>query len=53
MFYLGDAVNSGERCPVTGIWRSEDGTTDATFVQGGRMPNHNGAPTKWTLMLHA
>ncbi len=53
MVYLGDMVGSGERCPVTGIWRSEDGSKDATFMQGGRMPCHNAAPTKWKLVLYA
>ncbi len=52
MFYLGDTVGSGERCPVTGIWRSEDGTAEATVMQGGRMPYHDGDPMKWTLVLY-
>jgi hypothetical protein len=47
-------AGTGEKCPVSGIWKSKDSKpTSAPIAKGNRMPPHNGKGVKWKLVKPA
>lgn len=51
---LGTRARTGERCPESGVWKSEDNpSTTAPIAQGNVMPPHNGRAVVWVLIQRA
>ncbi len=51
---VGTTARTGERCPESGIWKSQDvPSTTAPIAKGNVMPPHNGRAVTWQLTQHA
>jgi len=51
---IGTRVRTGEVCPESGVWRSDDyPSTTAPIAKGNRMPPHNGQAVYWVLVNYA
>ncbi len=51
---IGTKARTGETCPESGVWRSEDyPSTTAPISKGNTMPPHNGKAVTWTLIQYA
>ena len=51
---IGTTAKTGEKCPESGIWKSEDSpSTTAPIAKGNVMPPHNGKAVVWRLIQHA
>ncbi len=51
---IGTRVRTGEVCPESGVWRSDDyPSTTAPIAKGNRMPPHNGQAVYWVLVSYA
>lgn len=51
---IGTKCHTGEICPESGVWRSEDvPSTTAPIAKGNRMPPHNGKSVYWALIQYA
>jgi len=51
---LGTRVKTGETCPESGVWRSDDSpSTTAPISKGNTMPPHNYRSVYWTLVQYA
>ncbi|MBI1383358.1 MAG: hypothetical protein GC150_00390 [Rhizobiales bacterium] len=51
---LGTRRRTGEVCPESGVWRSDDSpSTTAPIAKGNRMPPHNNRAVFWILIQHA
>jgi hypothetical protein len=51
---LGTRAKTGETCPESGVWRSDDSpSTTAPISKGNTMPPHNNRAVYWTLIQYA
>ena len=51
---LGTKVRTGERCPESGVWESQDSKpTTAPIAKGNVMPPHGGSAVYWKLVQYA
>jgi hypothetical protein len=51
---IGTRAKTGEICPESGRWRSEDSpSTTAPIAKGNRMPPHGGKAVYWRLEAYA
>jgi hypothetical protein len=51
---IGTRAKTGETCPESGVWRSDDSpSTTAPISKGNTMPPHNGRAVEWVLIQHA
>ena len=51
---LGTTARTGERCPESGVWQSQDNPpTTAPIAVGNVMPPHNGKAVTWKLIRYA
>jgi hypothetical protein len=51
---IGTRVQTGEICPESGVWQSEDfPSTTAPIARGNVMPPHNGRAVYWRLVRYA
>lgn len=50
---LGTTARTGERCPESGVWKPQSGSTTAPIAKGNVMPPYNGGATTWTLIQYA
>ncbi|WP_255313694.1 hypothetical protein [Mycobacterium malmoense] len=51
---IGTTVRTGERCPQSGVWRSQDSpATTAPIAEGSTMPPRNGKAVDWRLAEYA
>lgn len=50
---IGKKSITGEKCPVSGIWRSESfGKTAVVLKQGEIMPTYRNRDVSWTMIQH-
>ena len=51
---IGTKKYTGETCPESGKWKSNDSpSTTAPIAKGNRIPPHNGKAVYWTLIEYA
>lgn len=51
---IGTTAKTGEKCPESGVWRSQDSSpTTAPIAKGNVMPPHNGKAVTWQLVQYA
>ncbi|MBL8517569.1 MAG: hypothetical protein SF172_04415 [Burkholderiales bacterium] len=51
---LGTTARTGESCPESGVWESQDSpSTTAPIAKGNTMPPHNGKAVTWKLIRYA
>lgn len=51
---LGTTRRTGETCPESGVWESQDlFSTTAPISKGNTMPPHRGASVVWKLIQYA
>jgi hypothetical protein len=51
---LGTTARTGEKCPESGVWQSQDSpSTTAPISVGNTMPPHNGSSCTWKLIQYA
>jgi len=51
---LGTTAKTGENCPESGVWESQDSpSTTAPISEGNNMPPHNGKAVTWKLIQYA
>ena len=51
---VGTRARTGQRCPESGIWKSEDiPSTTAPIAKGNVMPPHYGRAVTWRLTMRA
>ena len=51
---IGTRARTGERCPESGVWQSQDiPSTTAPIAINNVMPPHNGRAVFWVLIRHA
>jgi len=51
---IGTRAKTGEKCPESGVWKSEDyPSTTAPIAKGNTMPPHNGKAVTWVLIQYA
>jgi hypothetical protein len=51
---LGTRARTGETCPESGVWQSDDHpSTTAPISKGNTMPPHNGRRVDWILIQYA
>lgn len=51
---IGTTAKTGERCPESGVWQSQDNpSTTAPIAYGNVMPPHNGKAVAWKLIQYA
>lgn len=51
---LGTIAHTGENCPESGVWESQDRpSTTAPISVGNKMPPHNGKAVAWKLIQYA
>lgn len=51
---LGTIASTGQRCPESGDWQSQDHpSTMAPIAEGNVMPPHNGRGVNWKLVRYA
>lgn len=51
---IGTTARTGESCPESGVWKSQDSpSTTAPIAKGNTMPPHNGKAVTWTLTQYA
>ncbi len=54
MAEVGTTARTGEKCPESGIWTSQDSpSTTAPIAKGNVMPPHNGKACTWKLTKKA
>lgn len=51
---IGTRIITGEKCPTSGIWRSEgtNGKTAVVKKQGEVMPMHRNQDVSWKMIQH-
>jgi hypothetical protein len=48
---IGTTARTGESCPESGVWKSQDSpSTTAPIAKGNTMPPHNGKAVTWILI---
>jgi hypothetical protein len=51
---LGTTARTGEKCPESGVWKSQDSpSTTAPIAHGNIMPPHNRVAVTWQLTAYA
>jgi hypothetical protein len=51
---IGTTARTGEKCPESGVWKSQDSpSTTAPISQGNVMPPHNSRAVTWQLTAYA
>lgn len=51
---LGTTARTGEKCPESGVWESQDSpSTTAPIAEGDTMPPHNAKAVTWKLIQYA
>lgn len=51
---IGTRKRTGETCPESGVWRSDDyPSTTAPIAKGNTFPPHNGKAVYWILIQYA
>jgi hypothetical protein len=51
---IGTTARTGERCPESGVWESQDHpSTTAPIAEGNVMPPHGGRSVTWKLIRYA
>jgi len=51
---IGTTARTGERCPESGVWQSQDApSTTAPIAVHNVMPPHNGKAVVWKLVRYA
>lgn len=51
---LGTRKRTGETCPESGVWESDDyPSTTAPIAKGNTFPPHNGKAVYWVLIQYA
>lgn len=51
---IGTTARTGERCPESGVWQSQDApSTTAPVAIHNVMPPHNGKAVVWKLVRYA
>jgi hypothetical protein len=51
---IGTTARTGERCPESGVWKSQDvNSTTAPIAKGNVMPPHGGRAVTWKLIQYA
>ncbi len=51
---IGTTAKTGERCPESGVWQSQDTpSTTAPIAQHNVMPPHNNKSVVWKLVRYA
>jgi len=51
MATVGTTARTGEKCPESGVWQSQDTpSTKAPIAKGNVMPPHNGKAVTWKLI---
>ncbi len=51
---IGTTARTGERCPESGVWESQDyPSTTAPIAEGNVMPPHGGKSVTWKLIRYA
>ncbi len=51
---LGTKARTGERCPESGVWKSDDvPSTTAPIAKGNVMPPHHQKAVYWILIQYA
>lgn len=54
MAEIGTLAKTGENCPESGVWESQDKpSTTAPIAKGNTMPPHNGNAVTWKLIRKA
>lgn len=54
MAEVGATAKTGEKCPESGVWQSQDTpSTTAPIAKGDTMPPHNGKAVTWKLIRKA
>lgn len=50
----GATATTGQLCPESGVWKSQDApSTTAPIAKGNKMPPHNGKAATWKLIQKA
>ena len=50
---IGKNILTGDTCPVSGIWRTEEhGKTAVALKQGEVMPTYRNRDVSWTMIQH-
>ena len=51
---IGTTAKTGEKCPESGVWKSQDTpSTTAPIAKGNTMPPHNDKAVTWKLTQYA
>lgn len=51
---IGTTGKTGETCPESGVWKSQDvSSTTAPIAKGNRFPPHNNQAVTWKLTAYA